>query len=160
MKFHTEKWPIVYFKVNMNNITDEIFEEYKKNYLSLLLRSKREGVKIVLICDLFHCFNYNTIETKYIMKQSEFNTETYKFNKEYLKCICILCKSSVLKNMLNLYFGMSKPAAPYKICKNFQKANEYLIQKYDLHDIHVEKLCDWTDNNDEEEEEEEKEEEE
>ena len=128
--FNTEFWPVVYLKVdNSIEITDEIFEEYKKKYLSLLVSCKRAGEKIALICDLNDYNNTENIPIKYIMKQVQFSKETYKFNKEYLNGICILCKSKTFKNILNMYFAFSKPAAPFKLCRSNEKANIFLKDK-------------------------------
>ena len=138
MIFHTEKWPIVYFKVNINNMTDELFEDYKRKYVSLLLQAKREGVKIILVCDLLTCFDSFPTDSKYINEQYKFNQEIEKHNRDFVRCICILCKSSVLKNMLNLYFSMTRPVTPYKICKNFQKGEVYLKENYGIEEINFE----------------------
>lgn len=128
--FNTEFWPVVYLKVdNTIEITDEIFDEYKKKYLSLLVSCKRLGDKIALIFDLNNYNNIENIPVKYIMKQVQFNKEIYKFNKEYLRGICILCKSKTFKNILNMYFAFSKPAAPFKLCRNNEKANIFLQDK-------------------------------
>ena len=128
--FNTEFWPVVYLKVdNSIEITDEIFDEYKKKYLSLLVSCKRAGDKISIIVDLNNYLNTENIPIKYIMKQVQFSKETYKFNKEYLRGVCILCKSKTFKNILNMYFAFSKPAAPFKLCRSNEKANIFLKDK-------------------------------
>lgn len=128
--FNTEFWPVVYLKVdNTSEMTDEIFDEYKKKYLSLLVNCKRANEKIAIIFDLNNFNNTENLPVKYIMKQVQFNKEVYKFNKEYLRGICILCKSKTFKNMLNMYFTFSKPAAPFKLCRSNEKANIFLKDK-------------------------------
>ena len=127
--FNLENWPIVYLKLNNNEINKESFEEYKKYYLGLLIRCKNNNEKMVLICNL------NTtriMPPEYIMKQSYFNREIYKFNKDYVKTVCILCNDKNLKNILNLYFSVNKPAAPYKLCISFDKINKYLNQNFKI----------------------------
>jgi hypothetical protein len=66
------------------------------------------------------------------MKHANFNKEIYKFNKEYVSAVCILCNNSSLKNILNLYFTVSKPASPYKIFKTYDKANKYLLESFNI----------------------------
>lgn len=128
--FNVDFWPIVYLKVdNSIEMTDEIFEEYKKKYLSLLVSCKRAGDKIALIFDLNNFNNTENIPVKYIMRQVQFNKEVYKFNKEYLRGICILCKSKTFKNIVNMYFTFTKPAAPFKLCRSNEKANIFLKDK-------------------------------
>lgn len=125
--FNLNNWPIVYFKLSGDAICEDSFEEYKKYYLNLLIKSKNENVKIILICNLN---NSGNLPLNYVMKQAQFNKEIYKFNKEYVKCVCILCKDRSFKNILNLYFTVSKPAAPYKLCRSFSKINKYLNEKF------------------------------
>jgi hypothetical protein len=127
--FNTQNWPIVYFKSNEKGVNDETFDEFKKDYLSLLLLCKQKNEKMVLICNIDV---KESIPMKYIMKQVQFNKEVYKFNKEYIKCVCIMCTDKNFKNILNLYFGMVRPAAPYKLCRSFFKVNKYLVEKHSI----------------------------
>lgn len=127
--FNLDKWPIVYFKLSGNAISENSFEEYKKYYLNLLIKCKNENTKMILICNLN---NSGDLPLNYVMKQANFNKEIYKFNKEYIRCVCILCNNKNFKNILNLYFTVSRPAAPYKLCRSFGKINKYLSEKFDI----------------------------
>lgn len=127
--FNTENWPIVYLKIDKTLINDEIYEEYQRTYLKLLIRCKNNKEKMILICNLS---NANNLPLNIIMKQVQFNKDIYKYNKEYLKCACILCNNKYLKSILNTYFSISKPAAPYKICSSYEKINIYLLEKFNL----------------------------
>ena len=88
--------------------------------------------------DCSHCFiphllnNTGNVPLNYIMKQAQFNKEIYKFNKEYLRCVCILCSDKNFKNILNLYFSVNKPAAPFKLFRSFSKVNKYLDEKFNI----------------------------
>ena len=133
--FNLDHFPIVYMKLNDNEINDNSFEEYKEYYLSLLLRCKKENQKLVLICNLD---NTPTLPMNYIAKQSQFNKDIYKHNQAHVKTVCILCKNKSFKNILNLYFTVSKPANPFKICRSFMKVNKYLSEKFKiLFDTHI-----------------------
>ena len=149
--FNTEQWPVVYFKSGNVQINDENFYEYKKSYLQLLVKCKRNNEKMILICDL-NSFNNDTevLPIKYFMKHSNFNKEMYDFNKKYLKCVCILCKNKNIKTMLNLYFSISKPASPYKLCRSIEKANLFINEKGDINfDISIFLInCDINDTDD------------
>ena len=125
-EFNLDHWPIVYFKLNGLNINEDSYEEYKKYYLNLLVRCKRNNEKMTLICDLNHLNNVANMPLKYVIKQSQFNKEVYEHNKNYLKCVCILCKNKSFKNIINLYFSFAKPAAPFKLCRCIDKANIYI----------------------------------
>ena len=127
--FNLDYWPIVYFKSSGDYIDDESFEEYKKYYLNLLIKCKNNNEKMILICNLNKLTSY---PMEFIIKQAEFSKQIFKFNKEYLKCVCILCKNKSFKNILNLYFTFVKPSSPYKLCRSFDKINKYLIEKFDV----------------------------
>jgi hypothetical protein len=127
--YNLDNWPIVYFKLSSNKINDETFEEYKKSYLSLLVRCKNNNDKVILICDLNKSAK---LPLNYMMKQAQFTKEINKFNKEYIKAVCILCDDKNFKNILSLYFTFCKPASPYKLCRSFDKINKYLIEKHNI----------------------------
>jgi hypothetical protein len=131
-RFNSNSWPVVYFKIDVKEITNETFEDYKKQYLELLVRAKRENKKIILLSDLNHIKKNESFPMNFLMKQMKFNKDCYKFNKEYLQCVCILCNSSRLKSILNIYFTMIKQAAPYKICKDTNALDIYLKEKYNI----------------------------
>tara|TARA_A100001015_G_C14492988_1_gene519976 strand:- start:38 stop:391 length:354 start_codon:yes stop_codon:yes gene_type:complete len=113
LSFNEENWPVVYFYIGNNEINDELFESYKINYLNLLLKCKRKKEKMILISDLN---TDNNLPIKYVMKQAMFNRKINNFNKLYVAAVCIYCKNSSFKNILNMYFTLTKPASPYKLC--------------------------------------------
>jgi hypothetical protein len=130
--FNLEHWPLVYFCSDKNNepsFDDDGFEEYKKFYLELLVKCKRNKEKMIIVCNLMDMNNSDKIPMKYLMKHAQFNKEIYKFNKEYVKGLCLLCENKSFKNMINLYFSISKPASPFKICRSFKKGNIFLKEK-------------------------------
>ena len=128
-QFNTKHWPVIYFKA-CDEINDENFEEYKVNYLNLLIKSKKNKDKVFLIADL------NTeiqIPMKYIFKLAAFNKKLYKFNKLYLKVVCIFSQSKSFKNLLKLYLSLITPSSPYKLCSSFDKINVYLKDSLDTY---------------------------
>jgi len=127
--FNLDNWPIVYFKSSGNSVDDESFEEYKKYYLNLLIKCKNNNEKMILICNLNKLTSY---PIEFIAKQAEFSKQIFKFNKEYVKCVCILCKDNSFKNILNLFFTFVKPATPYKLCRSFSKVDKYLLDKLNI----------------------------
>lgn len=130
--FNLENWPLVYLKVDDNKLNEEYFDEYKKNYLNLLIKCKRNNEKMILICDLNGLNLINNFYMNSIMKQVKFTNDIYKFNKLYLTCVCILCRNKTLKNILNIFFSVIKQASPYKLCMNSEKANIYLKEKHNI----------------------------
>lgn len=152
-EFNLDNWPMAYVKFTNCEMTDEIFDEYKRNYLNMLIRCKNNKEKIILICDLDHTQN---MPLNYLMKQTQFNKEVEKFNKEYVRCVCIMCKNKGFKNMLNLYFSVSKPASPFKIFRSTEKANKYINDKFNIK-FDINKLYDKKDTDEDLQEEEEEE---
>ena len=153
--FNTEHWPVVYFKLKDCIMTDDMFEDYQKQYLNLLLRCKRNKERIILISNL-SCLNNHkeSIPMNLLMKQVQFNKKVYEFNRKYVIGVCILCQSKIFKNMLNLFFTLTKPASPYKLCRSVSKANKFISEKlnynfdisiFQLNDDGVEELCEDTD---------------
>ena len=132
INFNIEHWPIVYFKSDIiSEFNDTIFEEYQKKYLNLLIECKKRKEKIVLVLNLNY-FNNTNIPVKYILKQIQFHKNIYNFNKKYLNCIIILCKSKPFKNMINTFLSFTETAAPIKICRNSEKATSYLKNNFKI----------------------------
>ena len=71
-EFNTNYWPMVYIKLSEENLNDNIFEEYQKNYLNLLIRCKKNNEKMVIITNLTNLTNKNNISMKYMMKQLKY----------------------------------------------------------------------------------------
>ena len=122
--FNTKQWPIVYFYTDEDKMTDEDFEEYKRTYLQILLKCKKEKTKIILIADIN---NQKNLQMKYVIKQAHFNSKIEKFNKSFIKIVCIYLKDNNMKKILNLYFSIcKKPYSPYKICNNYNSMNKFI----------------------------------
>jgi hypothetical protein len=134
--FDLTNWPIVYFSNKNNCMNDQYFEVFKESYLNLLVQCKRNKEKIILICDLNN-LNENSSSLKYLMKFAQFNKSIYKFNKEFIKGVCLLSTNKCLKDLLNIYFSVAKPACPVKICRSKEKAIKFLKDKCDVTNINT-----------------------
>lgn len=121
--FNTKYWPLVYFFVDDNGMNEEDFNNYKKTYVQILLKCKKEKTKIILISDLN---NQGKIDIKYVMKQAYFNLKLEKFNKLYVKIVCVYLKDKNFKKILNMYFNVCKPYCPYKICNSYNNINKFI----------------------------------
>ena len=136
--FNVDNWPIVYFKINNMELNDDIYEEYQKFYLSLLIKCKKNNEKMIFISDLKTLENKTDFPMKYIMKQIQFNKKVYDFNKKYVKCFIVLCNNKKIKTIINTLFMIVKPAAPFKLCRDSIKVSKYLLEKFDIiFDIHI-----------------------
>ena len=133
--FNTINWPLVYFYIDDNGMNEQDFNEYKKTYLKILIKCKREKQQIILISDLN---NQKKLDLKYVIKQAYFNLKIEKFNRLYVKIVCIYVKDQGLKKILNMYFNICKPYCPYKICQNYDNINEFIYEKLnEIHDSNI-----------------------
>ena len=60
------------------------------------------------------------------MKQAYFNLKLEKFNKLYVKIVCVYLKDKNFKKILNMYFNICKPYCPYKICNSYDIINQFI----------------------------------
>lgn len=123
IQFNTKYWPIVYFFIDNEKMNDEIFEEYKKTYLTILLKCKKNKEKIILISDLN---NQGNLPMKYVMKQAYFNNKIHKFNELYVELVCVYLNKSNFKKILDIYFSICTPCCPYKVCESYDQINDFL----------------------------------
>ena len=94
--FNTKHWPLVYFYTDEKAMNDDDFEEYKKTYLQILLKCKKEKTKIILIADIN---NQKNLQLKYVFKQAQFNSKIEKFNKLFVTIACIYLKDKSMKSV-------------------------------------------------------------
>ena len=121
--FNTKHWPLVYFYINDTKMNESDFENYKKKYLQILLKCKKEKCQIILISDLN---NQNKLDIKYVMKQAYFNLKIEKFNKKYVKTVCVYMNDKNFKKILDVYFSVCPPYCPYKICETYKIIDEFI----------------------------------
>lgn len=128
IQFNTDYWPIVQFSL-VEEVNDENFEQYKVNFLNLLLRCKKNKEKMLLICNLETDI---TIPMKYVFKLALFNKKIFKFNKLYLQGVCVLSKSKTFKNIFKIYLSLITPSSPYKLCSSYIKINNYIKKEFQI----------------------------
>ena len=128
IQFNTNYWPIVQFSL-IEEVNDENFEQYKVNFLNLLLRCKKNKEKMLLICDLESDIG---IPMKYVFKLALFNKKIFKFNKLYLQGVCVLSKSKTFKNIFKIYLSLITPSSPYKLCSSYAKINTYIEKEFQI----------------------------
>ena len=115
--FNLDNWPSIYIK-NNNFLNDNILEEYKKDYLTILIRCKNNKEKIILFMDIY---DKSEIQMPYIKKMTEFHRSIEDYNKLYVEYIYILCKSKIIKNVISMLLSFEKPAVPCKIIRSLDK---------------------------------------
>lgn len=118
--FNLEHRPFVYLEFQNIPITDENFEEYKREYLELLFTCKQKSDKIIPI------INVNSLPIlpiQYILKQKQLNQELFQIHKKYLECVYIYCESKIFKELIHLNMFIEKTAVPIHICRSVVKMN-------------------------------------
>ncbi len=120
--------PFIYIKFRGDiEITDENFEEYKKEYLELLMTCKQNQDKIIPIIDVSAI---NILSGKYMTKQMEFNKQLFKLHEKYLHFAIIYTESKVLKNLIKINMFVERTAVPVHICRSISKINKIIEQNY------------------------------
>ncbi len=127
--------PFVYVQFQNIQINDQIFEEYTREYLELLLSCKKNKEKIYVIIDINQ---FESLPLPYLLKQAQFNKKVYQFNQKYLHCAYIYCKNKVFKKMIKMFMMIEKPAVPMRIIRSITKLNQSILDNYNLSfDCHV-----------------------
>ncbi len=126
VKFNYHHRPFIYLQFQDIPITDENFEEYKREYLELLLTCKKQKDKIIPIIDI----NLLPIlPIPYMMKQTQMNKELFQIHKKYLYRVYIYCKNRIFQEMIQMYMFVEKTAVPIHICNSFQKIDASILKE-------------------------------
>ena len=125
--FNLDNWPIVYIKNKNNCLNDDILEEYKKDYLTILVRCKNNKDKIILFMDIYE---KTEIQISYIKKIAEFHKSIEEYNKVYVEYIYVLCKSKILKNVISMMLSVETPSVPCKIIRSLDKLESAFLENH------------------------------
>lgn len=132
---NTIHWPFVHIKFNNVQLNNILFESYTKNYLQLLIKSKKMKEKIYIIFDI-NCFD--TLPIPYLLRLSQFNKKIFSYNQKHLNCVYMYCKNKMFKKMIKTFAAMEKTAAPFIIVRSLSKLNKSILDNYNIHfDAHV-----------------------
>jgi len=147
--FNLDNWPIVYIKNNNNWLNDEILEEYKKDYLSILIRCKNNKDKIILFMDIYE---RTEVQMPYIKKMAEFHKNVEEYNRLYVEYIYVLCKSKIMKNIISMLLSVESPAVSCKIIRSLDKLESAFLEnhKRDIKEFKIYKTLQNLMSNDEE----------
>ncbi len=127
--------PFVYIKFHNINLNDEIFENYTKKYLELLIECKKNKEKIYVIIDINE---FESLPIPYLLKQAQFNKKIFNYNQKYLHCVYIYCKNKLFKQMIKMYMMVEKTAVPLTIFRSLTKLNSSIKEKWNIDfDSHI-----------------------
>lgn len=124
--FDVSQHPFLYIRFHNVEVTDENFEEYKREYLEILLDCKKQNKQLISIIDVNHLSN---LSIPYMIKQSGMNRELYSIHQKYLTAVFIYCESKIFKELIKMHMLVEKPAVPLKICRSIEKLNSGIREK-------------------------------
>ena len=127
--FDVSQYPFLYIRFHDVQVTDENFEEYKREYLEILLDCKKQNKRLISIIDVNHLTN---LSIPYMIKQSGLNRELFSIHQKYLIAVFIYCESKIFKELIKMHMLVEKPAVSLQICRSIEKLNSAILQKIDL----------------------------
>ncbi len=127
--FDVSQHPFLYIRFHNVDVTDENFEEYKREYLEILLQCKKQNHQLISIIDVNHLSN---LSIPYMIKQSGLNRELYSIHQKYLIAVFIYCESKIFKELIKMHMFVEKPAVPLQICRSIEKLNRAVCDKTNL----------------------------
>jgi hypothetical protein len=147
--FDLDNWPIIYIKNKNNCLNDGILEEYKKDYLTILIRCKNNKEKIILFMDIYE---RTEVQMPYIKKMSEFHKSVEEYNKVYVEYIYVLCKSKIMKSIISMLLSVENPSVRCKIIRSLDKLQSAFLEnhKKDIKELKIYKTLENLMCNDEE----------
>ena len=147
--FNLDNWPIIYIKNKNNFLNDPILEEYKKDYLTILIRCKNNKDKIILFMDIYE---KTEVQMPYIKKMADFHKSVEEYNKVYVEYIYVLCKSKIMKNVISMLLSVETPTVPCKIIRSLDKLESSFLEnhKKDIKEFKIYKTLENVMSNDEE----------
>ena len=126
VSFDVSIHPFIYIRFHDIEVTEENFEEYKREYLEILLQCKKKNEQKISIVDVNHLSN---LSIPYMMKQSKLNRELYSIHQKYLIAVFIYCESKIFKELIQLHMLVEKPAVSLQICRSIEKLNHAIFKK-------------------------------
>ncbi len=147
--FNLDNWPIIYIKNKNNFLNDPILEEYKKDYLTILIRCKNNKDKIILFMDIYE---KTEVQMPYIKKMADFHKSVEEYNRLYVEYMYVLCKSKIMKNIILMLLSVETPAVPCKIIRSLDKLHASFLEnhKKDIKEFKIYKTLESFMSNDEE----------
>ena len=127
MNIDYNQWPIVKIKYKDIVLNDEIFEDYKLQFLNILKKCKDLNQKCLLIIDLL---DMKKIPMKYMMRQKKFHNQIIDHTVKYIQNIFIVLKHNALRNILSIFVKMSKKKQTFYFLKELQEAYDIIENKF------------------------------
>ena len=128
-KINKEFHPIIIINFNSTDNNDNNLEEFKKDYLKLLISAKENSLKLVII---YNNVNVDNIDTNRFYKLYLFFQSIRKENCEHVRKICLLNNNTSLNLMIKSMTPLNKirDDVPYKVFGKENDLIKYINNKY------------------------------
>ena len=127
MNIDYSQWPIVKIKYKEIVLNNEIFEDYKVKFLTILKKCKDLNQKCLLIVDLL---DMKKVPLKYMNKQRIFHNKINDYTIKYIQSIFIILKSVAVRNILKVFVNMSKKKQTFYFLKDLNEAYNIIENKF------------------------------
>jgi hypothetical protein len=129
-KINKDFYPVIIINFDSIDNNDDTLEEYKKDYLKLLINAKKDNIKLIMIYNIIHLDV--DIDTTRLYKLHLFFQSIKKENFENVRKICILNNNSSINLMIKSLTSLNKICDDVSF-KTFSKETEllkYINNKY------------------------------
>lgn len=126
-----EYYPVIIISFNSNKYDNTTIEEYKKDYIKLLISSKQNNVKLIIVYVMLDILevDMNTARDMY-----NFSQTIRKENLEAVRKICILNNNSGINALLKTFKPLNNlvESVAYKVFSKKNDLIKYINSKYNL----------------------------
>jgi hypothetical protein len=126
-----EYYPVIIISFNSNKYDNTTIEEYKKDYVKLLISSKQNNIKLIIVYVMLDTLevDMNTARDMY-----NFSQTIRKENLEAVRKICILNNNSGINALLKTFKPLNNlvESVSYKVFSKKNDLIKYINSKYNL----------------------------
>jgi hypothetical protein len=126
-----EYYPVIIISFNSNKYDNTMIEEYKKDYVKLLISSKQNNVKLIIVYVMLDTLE---VDMNIARDMYNFSQTIRKENLEAIRKICILNNNSGINALLKTFKPLNNlvESVSYKVFSKKNDLIKYINSKYNL----------------------------
>ena len=126
-----EYYPVIIISFNSNKYDNTTIEEYKKDYVKLLISSKQNNVKLIIVYVMLDTLE---VDMNIARDMYNFSQTIRKENLEAIRKICILNNNSGINALLKTFKPLNNlvESVSYKVFSKKNDLIKYINSKYNL----------------------------
>ena len=126
-----EYYPVIIISFNSNKYDNTTIEEYKKDYVKLLISSKQNNVKLIIVYVMLDTLE---VDMNIARDMYNFSQTIRKENLEAVRKICILNNNSGINALLKTFKPLNNlvESVSYKVFSKKNDLIKYINSKYNL----------------------------